>query len=85
MFYLELFSVKVDIYSLGLIFLELCVCFSTQVIEVVTGFRVRHILTAGSFGSGSTLNCVKIQNVNICNLSTTLLAIGFRNYKENNI
>ena len=53
MFYLELFSVKVDIYSLGLIFLELCVCFSTQVIEVVQEFRICHILTAGSFGSGS--------------------------------
>ena len=56
-------------------------------IECETDFRTRHILTgrSGSFGYGSTCKCIKIQNVNAGNLSTTLLIIGFRNYIDNDI
>ena len=36
-----------------------------------------------SFGYGSTRKCNKIQIVKVRNLSSTLLIIGFRNYREN--
>ena len=40
---------------------------------------------SGSFGYGSTWKSIKIQNVKTGNSSTTLLIIGFCNYRENHI
>ena len=49
-------------------------------------FRIHHILTGGSYGNGSILKCILIQNVKTGNLSTMLLVIGFlNNNRENNI
>ena len=49
----------------------------------LAGFRIHHILNggSGSLGYGSAWKCIKIQNVSGRYFSSTLLIIGFRNYR----
>ena len=52
---------------------------------VITGFRSRHFLTGGSFTDPPKNAYLQIKNVKAENISTTLLIIGFHNYRENYI
>ena len=51
---------------------------------LLSGLDPSHYPTGGprTFGYGSTWKCIEIQNGKEGNLSTTLLIIGFHNYKD---
>ena len=69
--------------------LSICKCviviYNFTTFALLSEFRIRQILTGGSYGNRSIWKSILIQNVKTGNLSTMLLVIGFLNNRENNI